>query len=168
MYFGGVGYHIPYLERFRPDAVVIWGKYLVAISSLYFWTVNIPKIAILALYHRLFPNKTIRRTVYLLVGALVVQTLATGTTAFAACRPFAANWDPKIPGSYCIDKEGLFRWASFPNIITDIIILVLPMRTIWHLQTSRRLKFGLIATFAVGSLSVFAQSVCDDANKVAF
>lgn len=132
--------------------VFVWGKYLVAISLLYFWTVSIPKIAILVLYHRLFPDRRLRRTVVILIGVLIALTLATGITAFSACRPFAANWNPKIPGSFCIDKEGLFRWASFPNILTDVIILLLPMRTIWNLHTSLQLKIGLVSTFAVGSL----------------
>lgn len=127
-----------------------------AISLLYFWAVSIPKIAILVLFHPLFPDRRFRRTVVTLTGVLIALTLTTGITAFSACRPFAANWNPKLPGAFCLDKEGLFRWASFPNILTDVIMLVLPMPTIWNLHTSFRLKLGLIATFAVGSLQVIS------------
>lgn len=151
VYFGGVGYHIDYLEKTTPATVLVWGKYLVAISLLYFWTVSIPKIAILVLYHRLFPTPRLRRVVVSVAGVLVALTFATGISAFAACRPFAANWNPMMHGANCINKEALFRWASFPNIVTDIVIILLPMRTIWHLKTSRRLKIGLVATFAVGT-----------------
>lgn len=132
-------------------AVLVWGKYLVAISLLYFWTVGVLKIVILVLSNRHFPDRRLRRTVAVLTGVLIALTLATGITAFSARRQFAANWNPKPPGIFCIDKEGLFRWASFPNILTDVVVLLLPMRTIWRLHTSLRLKVGLVATSAVGS-----------------
>ena len=81
--------------------------------------------------------------------ALTTSTVITG---LAACRPFAANWNPKLPGSHCIDNEAFFRYSSVPNIMTDIVMLVLPIRIVWNLHTTTRLKIGLTATFTVGSL----------------
>lgn len=148
----GVGFHIPYLEAVEPEKVIVWGKYLVAISTLYFASVNVPKLAILALYRRLFPTKTIRMAVNILTGALIALTFSTTVTALAACRPYSANWNPKEPGAYCMDKEAFFRYGSIPNIITDIIMLIIPVRVVWNLHTSTRLKIGLTLTFLVGSL----------------
>jgi len=149
----GVGYHISYLQETSPEKLIVWGKYLVAIEFLYFGSVNIPKLAILALYRRLFePRRGTRMMVHLLIGALIGLTISTLIVATVACRPFAANWDFTIPGAVCINKAAFFIWGSVPNIITDIIMLILPIRVIWNLQTTKRLKFGLIATFTVGSL----------------
>ena len=122
------------------------------ISILYFAGVNIPKLAILALYRRLFPNKSNRYVIYALMGILIGLTISTVVTALVACIPFAANWDPTLPGARCIDKEAFFRWGSLPNIITDIIMLILPMRIVWNLHTTTRLKVGLTITFLFGSL----------------
>lgn len=130
----------------------IWGKYLVAISTLYFAGVNIPKLAILALYHRLFPNRSNRYIIYALMGILIGLTISTVVTALVACIPFAANWDPTLPGARCINKEAFFRWGSLPNIVTDVVMLVLPMRIVWNLHTTTRLKVGLTITFMFGSL----------------
>lgn len=132
--------------------MTLWGKYLVAISILYNGTFNIPKLAILALYRRLFPQRNIGIAIYILMGLLIAQTLSIVVATLAACRPFAANWDPTLPGAVCINKEALFIWGSFPNIVTDIMILILPLRIIWNLQISKRLKVGLMLTFMVGSL----------------
>jgi ABC-type enterobactin transport system permease subunit len=148
----GVGYHTPYLEKTDPDKVVVWGKYLVAISTLYFAGVNIPKLGILALYRRLFPPKGIRLIVHILMAVLVALTISTVVTAFAACVPFSANWSPKLASKHCIDKEAFFRWGSIPNILTDIVMLVLPIRVVWNLHTTTRLKVGLTLTFVIGSL----------------
>ncbi len=132
--------------------MTIWGKYLVGISIFYFAGVNIPKMAILALYRRLFPNKSNRYVIYALMGILIGLTISTVVTALVACIPFAANWDPTLPGARCINKEAFFRWGSLPNIITDIVMLILPMRIVWNLHTTTRLKIGLTITFVFGSL----------------
>ena len=123
-----------------------------AISILYFGSINIPKLAILALYRRLFPQKGIRIVIHTLMGILIAQTIAIVVAAFVACIPFAANWDPTLPGAVCINKEALFIWSSFPNILTDIVMLVLPIRIVWNLHITTRLKIGLTLTFMVGSL----------------
>lgn len=118
----------------------LWGKYLVAISILYFGSVNIPKLAILALYRRLFPKKGIRIVIHILMGVLIAQTISIVIAAHAACKPSTANWNPTLPGTVCIDKEALFIWSSLPNILTDIIMLTLPIRIVWNLQNTTRMN----------------------------
>ncbi|KAL8847953.1 MAG: hypothetical protein Q9221_007018 [Calogaya cf. arnoldii] len=154
VHYAGVGYHVAHLQTIRPDPDIVWRKYLTAVSLVYFWTVSIPRIAFLVLYYRLFPDQKLRRVVIVLIGLLIALTLAPGIAKFAACRPFAANWDEQIPGAKCIDKVNLFLWANFPNILTDVMILLLPMPTIWNLQAPLRLKISLVAIFAVGSLGL--------------
>lgn len=86
------------------------------------------------------------------MGFLIGLTFATTVTTLAACRPFAANWNPGIADSRCLDKEAFFRYGSLPNIISDVVMLVLPIRVIWNLHTTTRLKVGLTITFLTGSL----------------
>ncbi|MCJ1245407.1 hypothetical protein MMC30_002611 [Trapelia coarctata] len=155
----GVGYHVPYLLETTPETVTIWAKYLIAIEFIYFGGVNIPKLAILVLYRRLFPKKAIRIVIHVLIAALVGLTISTVVTATVACRPFAANWNPNIPGAVCIDKEAFFIWGSIPNIITDIVMLILPIRVVWNLHTTTRLKFGLTVTFTIGSFGLVTSIV---------
>lgn len=130
----------------------MWGKYLLAISLVYAGSFNLAKLAILALYRRLFPQKKIRILIHILMGILIGHTISIVVAALAACSPFAANWDPHVPGAHCINKEALFIWSSFPGIVTDIVMLILPIRVVWNLQISKRLKVGLTVTFMVGSL----------------
>ncbi len=143
---------MPYLEETNPQVIRACRKYVFAITVLYFGTVNLPKIAILALYHRVFPNKNIRLGVWIILGTLVGFTISTVIAALAECRPFVANWNPEFPGAHCINKLAFYRYGSIPNILTDIAMLILPMKVLLNLQVSTRLKIGLIATFAVGSV----------------
>lgn len=62
---------------------------------------------------------------------IVVKTIAL----FLACQPFAAFWHTFILESRCVDLAAAYAYA-IPNIITDIVMLFLPMPVIWSLYTS--------------------------------
>ncbi|KAM0145982.1 hypothetical protein ACHAQE_010974 [Botrytis cinerea] len=57
---GGAGHHLAYLAKHHPDKVAIWFKHLLALAAIYWIAVNLPKIAILCLYRRLFIAKWTR------------------------------------------------------------------------------------------------------------
>lgn len=149
--FAGVGHHIPWLLVKDPASLRIWAKYLLALSFLYLGSVNLPKFSILLLYYKLFPTRKMRAMVKFMMVVLVLITIATIAGTSLVCRPFSANWDGSIPGN-CGNKKVLYIWASFPNIVTDVILLLLPMPVLWSLNVSQRLKVGLTITFAVGSM----------------
>lgn len=119
---GGVGHHQDYLLIVSPSTLTVWRKHLVAIEYVYCLGVNIPKLAIIALFRKLFPfpMKMIRLAIYSLMGILVALTISTIVTASVACIPFAANWDTTLIDVRCIDREAFFLWSSLPNIITDL------------------------------------------------
>ncbi|KNG88224.1 hypothetical protein ANOM_004573 [Aspergillus nomiae NRRL 13137] len=151
--FAGVGHHIPWLLVKDPASLRIWAKYLLALSFLYLGSVNLPKFSILLLYYKLFPTRKMRAMVKFMMVVLVLITIATIVGTSLVCRPFSANWDGSIPGN-CGNKKVLYIWASFPNIVTDVILLLLPMPVLWSLNVSQRLKVGLTITFAVGSIGL--------------
>ena len=143
---------MPYLEETNPQIIRACCKCIFAITVLHFGTVNLPKIAILALYHRVFPNKNVRLGVWIILGVLIGYTISTVIIALAECRLFAANRNPELPGAHCIEKLAFYRYGSIPNLLTDIAMLILPMKVVSNLHMSTRLKIGLIATFTVGSV----------------
>jgi hypothetical protein len=148
----GVGHHLKYLEENEPHKILMWGKYLLTLATLYFVTVIIPKLAVLALYKRLFPSRTVRIIIYLLAGVIISGSIANTITSLAACEPFEANYNPTILGAQCIDKEAFYVWTSLPNIVTDVIMLILPLPIVWNLHNTKRIKVALTFTFLVGSM----------------
>ncbi|KAF7908362.1 uncharacterized protein EAF01_004117 [Botrytis porri] len=150
---GGAGHHLAYLEKHHPDQVAVWFKHLLALAAIYWVAVNLPKIAILCLYRRLFIAKWTRIMISIVMFVLIGMTIATFIVNFAECKPFAANWDASIP-SACIDRNAFYIWTSIPNIATDLAILALPIPVVWNLHATRRTKILLTITFAVGSLGL--------------
>ncbi|KAI0182430.1 hypothetical protein EV127DRAFT_354901 [Xylaria flabelliformis] len=65
------------------------------------------------------------------------------------CIPISASWDLTIKGT-CINV-GLFAlFLDLSNIVSDFVILAMPVPLVLKLQVSRQEKRMLIATFATG------------------
>ncbi|KAK3942539.1 hypothetical protein QBC46DRAFT_362544 [Diplogelasinospora grovesii] len=152
-----IGYHVSYVEQTNPEALTTFFKYLVAISAWYYVTVSISKVAICVLYRRLFPQRSVFIVLCITVGILVSTPLVGLIVDLAACRPFSANWaSPEVQATQCIDKEALFVWSTFPNIVTDVVMLSLPLPIVWRLHASTHLKLALTFTFLIGSIGLVA------------
>jgi hypothetical protein len=128
-------------------------KYLVAISAWYTSTVSLGKLAICCFYRRLFPQKPVLIVVGATAAVLIGNSIASTIVILAACKPFSANWGPvEVQATHCINKEALFVWATLPNILTDAVLLAVPIPIVLRLHASNGLKVGLLATFLFGSM----------------
>ncbi|KAI0442665.1 hypothetical protein F4803DRAFT_350104 [Xylaria telfairii] len=154
---GGVGYHIGYLAETNPEAIPNFFKYLLAISAWYLVIVNLPKLAILVVYRRLFPQKPLLYLLYGLGFILIAAPFGSLIAVLAACHPFSANWgSAEVQATHCINKEALFVWNSFPNIVTDFVMLIIPLPIVWRLHATLQLKLGLTVTFLIGGSGLVA------------
>lgn len=85
-----------------------------------------------------------------IVTALVAElALQVSISTNLQCIPISYTWDLSITGK-CIDygKEALAAYII--NIVTDLIILSMPIPLVWKLQTSKQKKRGLMVVFAAG------------------
>ncbi len=110
------------------------------------------KTSILLLYMRIFTtSRTLRYTSWVIILITFLFYSIGFFMAIFSCRPRRKIWYPMTEGT-CIEWAPGQLVNSVINIVTDVLILVLPMREVWRLQMPRKQKVGLIAIFAVGSL----------------
>ena len=150
--YAGSGHHLAALAQIDPELVTRFFKWLLADSFWYFLTVGIPKLAILVFYLRIFTIKAYRMIVYSLLAIVLATEIVTSIISLNLCRPFSFNWDRTIPGGSCYQETVFYEWGSFPNIVTDVAILILPMPVVWNLHTSNNMKVGLTLTFLLASM----------------
>ncbi|EOD53091.1 putative integral membrane protein [Neofusicoccum parvum UCRNP2] len=122
----GLGRHAATLEI--PDLVVVL-KLLLALECVYLVAVALLKLSLLALYFRLFPTREFKISTYILSGIIVLWCIALNCVAIFQCNPVKKSWLPMTPGT-CINLKAAFIGNAIPNIITDVIILLLPIRTL--------------------------------------
>lgn len=110
------------------------------------------KLAILLLYRRVFvPVKggffdwTIRIFMTILIGFYIATTLVK----IWECSPREKIWNKSIPGT-CIDVSSLLNISGLFNTITDIIILLVPVKAVWNMRMRKKQKVAVVLVFTVG------------------
>ncbi|KAI4689625.1 uncharacterized protein J4E88_002980 [Alternaria novae-zelandiae] len=84
------------------------------------------------------------------MSIIVAWTIATILAGCLICRPFAYNWDKAIPGGSCGDQVTSFTITGVINLVTDVMVLLLPMRPLYRLQMATYKRVTLVAVFGLG------------------
>lgn len=112
------------------------------------------KMSILCQYLRIFPQKSVRMATYTVIGIVVAYAIWRFFSAVFTCNPPAAFWDHSIKEKTCQDRLALSLASTTLNMITDIMIALLPLPYINRLQLPRSQKLALLAVFALAGLVV--------------
>lgn len=110
-------------------------------------------MSILFLYHRIFIQPWFRVALKLTGALIMAWGITSNLVNIFQCWPISFQWNPTEAG-HCIDYAKSSLVFSVVNIITDFVILGLPMPLVWQLKVSKRSKLALSATFAAGCLYV--------------
>jgi hypothetical protein len=86
------------------------------------------------------------------MSIIVAWTVATILAGSLICRPFAFNWDKTIIGGRCGDQVTSFTVTGIINLITDVMVLLLPMQPLYQLQMATYKKVTLVSVFGLGIL----------------
>lgn len=103
------------------------------------------------LYKRLFPVKPMDIAVKVVSMVIILWTACGILAGCFTCIPTEKLWNPMILGG-CMDLGKFYYGLQMPNIVTDAIILVVPMHTLWGLPISKAQKTGLSIIFVLGFL----------------
>ncbi|CAI7608044.1 unnamed protein product [Penicillium discolor] len=148
--YNGLGTHIVELSS---EQIVVYLKTLFTGSILYTGCVASIKLSILMLYRRLFPVKAMKYAVNI-VSLIVILWAACGILAGCfTCIPTEKLWHPMVEGG-CMNLSKFYYGLQIPNIATDAIILLMPMRIVWNLPISKAQKLGLSGIFILGFLTL--------------
>lgn len=129
-------------------------KLFTALEKVYIPTVWITKISILFLYLQLFPGQTLRRQIKVGLCFCAATAICLELACIFKCWPISFSWnywDGEHQGK--CSSMAAQGWAnSGLNMFGDIVVLVLPLPTIWKLKLPTEKKLGIIAMFSVGLL----------------
>ena len=78
--------------------------------------------------------------------------IATTIVDLAMCTPVNFFWDKTVPGGRCINQNAFYITGSSVQLLTDIVILVIPLPAVWSLQINIAKKIALSIIFLLGSL----------------
>ncbi len=147
----GVGRHLVYILSTDHTKLIAWAKAIYALEWLYLPSVALPKISILLLYLRIFIDRPARITTHILIWVLIAIWVSYLAASCAQCIPLEYVWNKKIVGR-CFNQHIFWQTFSAPNFVTDIVMLVLPVKMFIRLRVSKLQKAGVILVFTSGSM----------------
>lgn len=120
-------------------------------SYLYVFTVAFTKASILAMYWRVLPSFWTRRNVQICGCLVLAWTIAVTIANSLTCIPVQRLWDFSIDGT-CFSFSAFYYGIQIPNILTDIYIVVIPLREVFGLTLTGPQKGILVGIFGIATL----------------
>jgi hypothetical protein len=120
-------------------------------EATYYITVSLTKISILFLYLKVIPHQGYRIFSWIMMGFVALTGFTCVVAGIFQCNPIRRAWHPAdVPGT-CFNQVALYLANAGLNILQDLIIYFLPVRTLWNLQLPRKQRIALIVVFVVGA-----------------
>lgn len=110
------------------------------------------KLTFLFQYYRIMSVSNLR---WLFLTAIIIVAMWGTSQAimpFIQCIPLKGVWDPRVKAKCTPNTLTLWFFNGVFNIVTDIVIMILPLPIIWKLELPRSQKFILIGIFCLGFL----------------
>lgn len=123
---------------------------------LYTTALALVKISIIASFHRIFPTRSIKRTMYAVAGfVLAVWIIGIFTTLFQ-CSPIHAAWDFQVVKPKCLPITKVYYFTTAFSIVTDLLLCILPLPFFWKLKLPIKEKRIVSGLFALGLFAAVA------------
>ncbi|KAI0096600.1 hypothetical protein GGR51DRAFT_543181 [Nemania sp. FL0031] len=146
----GVGLHIEEVLTFGgPGIIITFTQLLYAVDLLFATVITLLKISILHFYITLFPKKSFHRLVYISMFCCVVFWFGSFFGTAFLCTPPQKKWFTNIEG-HCNDEVTMYVSIVAGDLATDLIIIALPMPTLWRLHMPMSRKIPILFAFGLG------------------
>ncbi|KAL9609745.1 MAG: hypothetical protein Q9167_005515 [Letrouitia subvulpina] len=142
----GLGRH-----RILSTAPVESGRAVLASIVMYIASMAATKISILLLYRRIFPIWKLHCVAWIVGIFIFAYSITAVFLAIFPCHPVQGVWNPLVKASCNNTNTSVLTIAIF-NVITDVIVLILPIPVVWGLQLPKTRRFQVMAIFLLGSL----------------
>ncbi|KAJ5543393.1 hypothetical protein N7535_005821 [Penicillium sp. DV-2018c] len=148
--YNGLGSHITMIPA---KNLTVYFQIGYSNNFVYTGCIAFIKFSILALYKRLFAIRYMNIAVNIMFGFVSLWVVGVYTAGALLCIPVNKFWDPSVPGA-CLDAAKFYYGLQIPNILSDLIILVMPMKVVWSLPIAKTQKLLLSGVFLVGGLTL--------------
>jgi hypothetical protein len=118
-------------------------------------SLGLAKASICTFYLRLSPHRPFRIAAYSVIAFVFAYTTAGLAVIIFSCNPIAASWDlalAALPTTKCVNRPADYLAQAAFNIVTDVAIFILPLKTIWSLQLPFKQRMAVTGVFAAGLL----------------
>ncbi|KAJ5935099.1 hypothetical protein N7466_004646 [Penicillium verhagenii] len=153
-HYARVGMRI-HVTELPPANTILIAKMLIVYQIVYYNAMVLAKFSYLFFYLRIFVTREFRILTWVCMGCAASYWTGSVLQVFLICHPFEKNWGAGV-GGHCASQNVAFSTIGAFNLITDVLIMALPVRFIWKLQMSVGTKMALYGIFGLG---IFISSI---------
>ncbi|PVH89541.1 hypothetical protein DL98DRAFT_600852 [Cadophora sp. DSE1049] len=150
----GFGQHT---YRLSTEQVITGKKFFYVVELFYIISITLTKLALLLFFLRIFPDRRLRQAIWI-SGLFVFLSNFSILMALAfQCVPLRAywtNWMYKVAPIQCINSYAALEAAAVFSIFQSVVILIIPIPTVWKLKLAWKKKANLMIMFSVGSIAL--------------
>lgn len=117
----------------------------------YSFAITLMKATFLLQYRRVFPLPNFQRICNIALGFLVIWAVAGFLGAVLNCLPLERNWDASAPNN-CSGRVKFWVAYAIMHVITEVLILIMPLPLLKTLPLPKVQKGVLMAIFCLGFL----------------
>ncbi|KAJ6164132.1 hypothetical protein N7470_002804 [Penicillium chermesinum] len=130
----GLGYH---QDTVPTSSMIQVHKYVYILFCLYLWAALAVKCSLTVFIMRLFPTKWVKRAGWAIIAVMILVTVSGEIPLIVQCNPIEGAWDPNVKNAKCFSPktlEYIQLYQAILMLIFDVLIVALPIPTVWKLQ----------------------------------
>lgn len=114
-------------------------------------TVCLNKISAVLFYRRIFIDKRFQHICWAAMALIVSWSVGAVAATISQCAPIEGSWNKSVKAR-CIDSDAFWVAYAVMNILTDALVLSLPLPQVFALHLKLRDRIMLCGVFMLGSL----------------
>ncbi|CZR70202.1 uncharacterized protein PAC_20103 [Phialocephala subalpina] len=155
----GFGEHTFWLSTSEVSSAL---KFFYISELFYLLAITLTKLSLLLFFRRIFPDRNFRIATIVMGIFVVVSNFSLAMALCFQCIPLYGiwtNWMYKVAPVKCINVYACVYVAAGMSIFHDLIILSMPLPTLWSLNLHWKKKAHLVVMFSVGSFVVVCSAL---------
>ncbi|KAI6375143.1 hypothetical protein MCOR25_003037 [Pyricularia grisea] len=145
-----------------------WAIGMFVTELIYVLVLGLVKYSTLCLYWRVFgAEKRNRITIWIMAGLVTGWVVAIIVTSVLQCYPVNAYWErfnlenPMSPSQFkCgVDTKQFFIGNAIPTVVTNLLLLVMPVPYVWRLRMPTPQKVAVLAVFLFGFIVTVVSAI---------
>lgn len=124
-------------------------------------TAYLTKLSILWIMTRVFnPYRKAVIFIYVFLGTMLAYYIPAVIVKIRICKPITTFWDPSgTKGGSCLDQTAIILADAVVSVVSDLIVLILPLPLTLSLQMSWQRKMRVMGILCAGGLAVASSIV---------
>ncbi|BDD59064.1 hypothetical protein MAP00_004302 [Monascus purpureus] len=154
--FYGIGQH---QDTVAPEDFPTMQKIVYASLCTYLFVATAVKLSLTVFIMRIFPQRYVQHIGMGIIAFLAVFTISGEFALIFQCTPIQAAYDKSMEHYKCFSQDTLFGINMYQGVLmflVDVVIIILPMPSIWQLQMPTRKRILIVSMFCPGGLACIA------------